>query len=121
MEKTIENNPIYFDEQAAIAAGYKTLPAPPTFPFTIELDGPELLPVLRELNMDIGKLLHGSQEFEYFAMIYAGDCIEVSSTINSMFDKKGGELEFVELESTHINQNNILVARALCTLVYRNS
>ncbi|WNC73827.1 MaoC family dehydratase N-terminal domain-containing protein [Thalassotalea psychrophila] len=116
-----ETNPIYSDESAAIEAGYKTIPAPPTFPFTIELDGPELLPVLRVLNMDIGKLLHGSQDFEYFDTIYAGDCIEVNCVIVNMFSKKGGALEFVELESSYSNQNAKLVAKATCTLVYRNA
>ncbi|WOH38594.1 MaoC family dehydratase N-terminal domain-containing protein [Thalassotalea fonticola] len=116
-----ETNPIYTDEQAAIAAGFKTIPAPPTFPFTIELEGPELLPVLNMLNMDIAKLLHGSQEFEYFDSIYAGDSIEVSSSIVNMFAKKGGALEFVELESSYSNQDAKLVAKATCTLVYRNA
>ena len=115
-----ETNPIYSDEQAAIAAGYKTLPAPPTFPFTVELDGPELLPVLSMLNMDIGKVLHGSQEFEYFETIYAGDSIEVNTSIVNMFAKKGGTLEFVELETSYSNQEAKLVATATCTLVYRN-
>ena len=32
---TGETNPIYFDEQAARAAGHPALPAPPTFSFTL--------------------------------------------------------------------------------------
>ena len=116
-----ETNLIYSDENAAIAAGYKTIPALPTFPFTIELDGPELLPVLRLLDMDIARLLHGSEAFEYFDMIFAGDSISVTVSLVDLFDKKGGVLEFVVLESSFTNQNGKLVAKAVNTLVYQNN
>ncbi|TRX56524.1 MaoC family dehydratase N-terminal domain-containing protein [Thalassomonas sp. M1454] len=115
-----ETNPIYFDEQAALEQGHRSILAPPTFPFTIELDGPELLPVLTLLDMDIGRVLHGSQEFEYFDNIYAGDQITVAVSIKTIFDKKGGALEFVVLESSFTNQAKTLVAKACNTLVYRN-
>ncbi|MEH6822649.1 MAG: MaoC family dehydratase N-terminal domain-containing protein [Motiliproteus sp.] len=116
-----ETNPVYTDEAAARDAGYKTIPAPPTFVFSLDLDGPELLPVLRVLEMDIARILHGTQSFEYFGSVYAGDCITVSSKINNMFDKKGGALEFVEMENSYTNQDAELVAKAVCTLVYRNA
>jgi acyl dehydratase len=115
-----ETNPIYTDEAAARSAGYKSIPAPPTFMFSVDLDGPELLPILRLLNMDIGKILHGSQEFEYLGQIYAGDRITQQSKIVDMFDKKGGALEFVVQESSYRNQDDELVGKALQTLVYRN-
>lgn len=116
-----ETNPIYFDQSAAIAAGFKDVIAPPTFLFTVELDGPELLPVLNLLDMDIAKVLHGGQEFEYFANVYAGDTINVVCEINDIFAKKNGALEFVILESRFTNQYKHLVAKATGTLVYRNS
>ncbi|NQY48135.1 MAG: MaoC family dehydratase N-terminal domain-containing protein [Colwellia sp.] len=115
-----ETNPVYFSETAAHDAGYKAMLAAPTFPFPLDMEGPELLPVLNFLSMDISRLLHGSQEFEYLGMIYAGDNITVTSKIKDMFDKKSGALEFVVLESTYTNQNGDLVARAINSLVYRN-
>lgn len=115
-----ETNPIYTDEAAARDAGYKTLPAPPTFMFSIDLDSPEFLPVLQLLNMDIGRILHGNQEFEYSGTIYAGDTITASCKILDMFDKKGGALEFVVLENSYTNQHGELVGKARQTIVYRN-
>ena len=41
-----ETNPIYMDEAAALQAGYKALPAPPTFTMALDMEGPELLPIL---------------------------------------------------------------------------
>ena len=115
-----ETNPIYSDEDAAKAAGYPNIPAPPTFMFSVDLDGPEMLPIVGLLQLDIGRVLHGTQDFEYLGQIYAGDRITQSSKIVDIYDKKGGALEFVVQESTYTNQNDELVGPAQQTLVYRN-
>jgi len=115
-----ERNPIYTDESAAKAAGYSAIPAPPTFMFSVDLDGPDMLPILKLLNLDIGRVLHGTQDFEYLGQIYAGDSITQKSKIADICDKRNGALEFVVQESTYTNQNDELVGRAQQTLVYRN-
>ena len=115
-----ETNPIYVDCDAAKAAGYKAIPAPPTFMMSVDLSAPEFLPVMRVLDMDIDRLLHGSQEFEYTGQIYAGDCITQRSRIVDMFDKKNGALEFVVVESSYTNQDGDSVGKARQTIVYRN-
>ena len=115
-----ETNPIYTDEGAAQAAGYPAIPAPPTYMFSVDLDGPELLPIIGLLDLDIGRVLHGSQEFDYFGQVYAGDSITQQCKIVDIFDKKGGALEFVVQESSYTNQNGDLVGKARQTLVYRN-
>ena len=115
-----ETNPVYIDEAAAQAAGYKTIPAPTTFMFSIDLDGPELLPILGLLKLDLCRVLHGTQDFEYLGQIYAGDTIDQTSKIVDIYDKKDGALEFVVQESTYTNQHGELVGKARQTLVYRN-
>ena len=111
---------IAVQEAAARAAGYSSLPAPPTFPMALDMDGPENMPILDVLDIDIARILHGSQEFEYFAPICAGDRIAITSRITDMFDKKGGALEFVVSENTYTNQSGQRVAKATSTLVVRN-
>ena len=115
-----ETNPIYTDERAASEAGYRALPAPPTFSMVLDQESPEFLPVLNLLDIDIAKILHGTQEFEYAAPICAGDTIKVEVKITDIFDKKGGALEFVVMESSYTNQNGELTTRATSTLVVRN-
>jgi acyl dehydratase len=115
-----ETDPIYTDEAAARAAGHPTLPAPPTFSMALDMEGTEQLPVLSLLNLDIARILHGSQEFEYFRPIYAGDTITVTARIADIFDKKGGALDFVVMEQDYTNQDGQLVVRATSTLVHRN-
>ena len=115
-----ETNPIYLDEAAARQAGYRSLPAPPTFTSVLDQESPQFLPVLALLNIDIATILHGSQEFEYFQPICAGDTIQVASRIVDMFDKKGGALEFVVMQSSYTHLNGELAARATSSLVVRN-
>lgn len=115
-----ETNPVYSDEAAARAAGYRTIPAPPTFPFVLDMEGPDFLPVVKLLKLDFAKLLHGSQSFEYFGQIYAGDVITVQAEIKDIYAKKNGALEFVVMETAYTNQHNETVAIATSTLVYRN-
>jgi acyl dehydratase len=50
----------------------------------------------------------------------AGDTIRIESRIANIFDKKGGALEFVDMESTFTNQDGVIVAKTIDTLVYRN-
>jgi len=62
-----ETNPIYTDEAAARAAGYPSLPVPPTFIFAAELDANTLVPALKEMGVDLNRILHGEQQFAYHA------------------------------------------------------
>ena len=116
-----ESNPIYTDEEAAKAAGYRALPAPPTFTSVLDQESPDFLPVLDLLGIDIARILHGSQEFEYLQPICAGDTISVQVRIADIFDKKDGALEFVVMEHTYTNQDDVLTTKATSTMVVRNS
>ena len=115
-----ETNPIYLDEAAAKAAGYTDLPAPPTFVFAAELDSGAMFALFDLLGVPISKLLHGEQGFEYLAPVVAGDRVTVSSTVKNIYDKRGGALEFVETESTAVNQNGATVAKMRGVTVVRN-
>lgn len=115
-----ETDPQYFDDSAARAAGHPDLPAPPTFLFGAELDSGGLNLLLDQLKVDLGRVLHGEQEFSYHRMAYAGDRITVHSKITDIYDKKNGALEFVVKHSQATNQHGDLVAELRCVLVVRN-
>lgn len=115
-----ETNPVYTDEAAARDAGYRALPAPPTFVFSLNLAQPDPFAKFIEMDIDLAKVLHGEQQFEYGAPVCAGDRITLQSTVVDIFDKKGGALEFLVEETTATNQDNELVAKSIQTLVVRN-
>ncbi len=117
---TGETNPIYFDEEAAKAAGLPTLPVPPTFLFSMDMEVPDPFEILSVMDVDLGKILHGTQEFNYFKDVYAGDTISFKSEITDIFDKKGGALEFIVKKTEATNQHGDLVAEMTRTIVVRN-
>ena len=115
-----EQDPVYTDPDAARAAGYPDLPAPPTFMFAAELDSGANNQLLMDLDIPLTKLLHGEQSFRYFKPVCAGDTVHVQSTITDIYDKKGGKLEFVVKDSRATNQKDELVAQMRTVLVVRH-
>lgn len=115
-----ETSSIYTDVEAARAAGYADLPAPPTFLFAAELDSGASDQLLQKLEVPIAKILHGEQSFCYHQSACAGDTITVHSQVDDIYDKKNGALEFIVKSSRAINQHEQLVAEMRTVIVVRN-
>ena len=115
-----ENNPIYFDEEAAKNAGYTSIPVPPTFFFSLKMDVPNPFENYEKVGASLERILHANQEFTYHRSVVAGDTLTFESVISDIYDKKGGMLEFL-VETTKVsNQLNKHVADMTTTLVVRN-
>jgi len=117
---TGETNPIFFDEAAARAAGHPALPAPPTFLFSLSLLAPAKPDTLAMLGVDIGKVLHGEQRFSDLKPIHAGDVITLTSRISDMYDKRGGALDLIVLDTEALNQRGERVGMSRTVTVVRN-
>jgi acyl dehydratase len=115
-----ETDPVYTDVEAARAAGYADLPAPPTFLFCVELESGGLQGLVDLLAIPLAKALHGEQGFTYHRPACAGDTITVRPRITDIYDKKGGALEFVVKTAEARNQRDELVAELRMVLVCRN-
>ena len=115
-----ETSSIYTDVEAARAAGYADLPAPPTFLFAAELDSGASDQLLQKLEVPIAKILHGEQSFCYHQSACAGDTITVHSQVDDIYDKKNGALEFIVKSSRATNQHEQLVAEMRTVIVVRN-
>jgi acyl dehydratase len=115
-----EDDPIYVDEAAAKAAGYRAIPVPLTFLQAIIADDPEKGGLLRLLNVDIGLILHGEQHFDYLAPVHVGDKVTCQQKVVDMYDKKGGALWFVTQETEMKDQAGKLVAKGTGITVVRN-
>ncbi len=115
-----ETNPIFRDEVAAKAAGYPTLPAPPTYGFSLSNARAETFSYAKEMGISLEVLLHGEETFEYIQPIFAGDDITFQRTVLDITMKKGGLLEFVKLETTMTNQDQELVGTMQTTFVVRH-
>ncbi|WP_375383328.1 MaoC family dehydratase N-terminal domain-containing protein [uncultured Sphingomonas sp.] len=114
-------DPIYFDDEAARAAGHPTIPAPPTFVFSLMLAvPPKGVDIFVDLGVSKKNVLHGEQAFSYHRGIYAGDCMTLVSSIPDIYDKKGGALEFIIQDTTATNQLGELCVTMRSVTVVRN-
>ena len=80
-----EADPIHFDEQAAQAAGFATLVAPPTF--ATALITPEVF--LADFGWDAQNVMHRAEEYEYFRPICAGDVLTIAHRISDVYEQQG--------------------------------
>lgn len=114
-----ETNPVYTDEAAAKAAGYSALPAPPTFAFSLNLARPDPFAAYTSLGLDLGRILHAEQAFEYGVPICAGDTLTITETLVDIFEKRGGALAFYVFEGIATNQRGEIAVKTRNTLAYR--
>jgi len=116
-----ERNPIYREAPAAKAAGYAGVPIPPTYLFCLEMmDSERPFEVLEKLNIDLARVLHGEQRFDYHAPIVVGDTLTFDSRVADVVDKKGGALTFVSVATKITNQHGQHVADTIRSIVVRN-
>ena len=121
---TNETNPVYFDEEAAIAAGHPAIPMPPTYLFSLQMAVParrgDLFDKEHGLGIDLMRVLHGEQGFTYHRPIYAGDRIAITTTTEDIYAKKGGALAFI-VQSTRFENDSVdLCAEARQVTVVRS-
>jgi hypothetical protein len=94
-----ETDPVYTDLDAALKAGHRDLPVPPTFLFCLEMDRPDPFAFLTEAGIDLAHVLHGEQSFTYHALCHAGDSLTFESRITDDYERKGGALRFLVRET----------------------
>jgi acyl dehydratase len=117
-----EDNPVYTDPQAAKAAGYRDVIAPPTYLTVMEnWSGPDFESRCLELEIDPLKVLHAEQAYEYRSDIYPGDELTATAKVTEVFDKEGktGHLLFITTEKS-FKRRNETVAICRTTTVVRN-
>ena len=117
---TGQTDPVYCDTDAARSAGYRDLLVPPTFLFGLELDKPKPFGLYEKMGVDLGKILHGEQRFEYLEPACAGDTLTFESRVTDVFDKKGGALDFIVQETVVTNQYDATVAKLRRVFIVRN-
>src|SRR6266540_1671938 len=84
-----ETDRVYFDEEAARRAGYRDIPAPPTYAFCLEMmDAADPFMLVNEMGIPIAAILHGEQSFTYHAPICAGDRVTWAGRVSDIYEKK---------------------------------
>lgn len=77
-------SPVFRDRDAAVAAGYPDVIAPPTFPIVVTMASSGSAVADPELGINYALVVHGEQRFEYTRPLRAGDVVTAQSTIESI-------------------------------------
>ncbi len=112
-----EEGPVHHDRDAARAAGFRDLVAPPMF--CVVYSAGALAPVILdpELGIDHARMVHGGQEFAWGEPVCAGDTVTTTARVLDVYEK--GSLGFFVFESVSTNQDGAQTARGIWTQIVR--
>lgn len=80
--------------------------------------------VVNSLGINLGRLLHGEEEYEYLGSVCAGDVLTGRMKVTEMYDKEkkdkpGKFMKFTVLETEIRNQRGEPVIKVRSTLIER--
>jgi acyl dehydratase len=104
-------SPFYLDDAVGRASEWGDIIAPPTFPTTFRDETADTGSMLRDLGVDIGRILHGEQEFEHYKPIRPGETYLCRSRVTDIYEKTGrsGAMAFVVREMAVTDGDNEIV------------
>ena len=115
-----EQGSIYVDEKVALAQGFSSIVALPTFLICLGTREDLTYGLFDKLGIELSKLLHGEQEFFLERTVCAGEILVGRKKVVDIYDKKDGALEFVVTEISYHDQHERFVGSDRCTFVIKN-
>ncbi len=114
---TGETNPVHLDADAARAAGYRDVVAPPMF--AVVYAAPAVAAGLfdPEVGIDFARMVHGGQEFKWGPLVVAGDEITTAVTLKEATARES--MSFYVFESVSTNQDGDTVCVGTWTNIVR--
>ena len=111
------DNQVHFDRDAARAAGYRDVVAPPMFAvvYSAGAMGPAILDP--EVGINFAAMVHGGQEFVWGEPVCSGDTITTTAEVKDISERDGKG--FYVFESVSTNQDGAEVVRATWTNIVR--
>jgi acyl dehydratase len=114
-----EENPIYFDREAARAAGFRDVPAPPMFAVVYAMGSVAPGIFDPDVGIDFAMMVHGGQEFAWGEPVCAGDVITTVTSVKDISERGG--MGFYVFESVSTNQDGQEVVRGTWTNIVRGA
>ncbi len=110
-------NPVHHDREAAEAAGFRNVVAPPMFcvVYSAPAIGPGVLDP--EVGINLAAMVHGEQEFVWGEPVCAGDEITTTARITDIYERGG--MGFYVFETVSTNQDGAEVVRGTWTDIVR--
>ena len=111
------DNPVHHDREAARAAGYRDVVAPPMFcvVYSARAVGAGVLDP--EVGINLAAMVHGGQKFEWGEPVCSGDEITTEAKVAEIHERRG--MGFYVFESVSTNQDGAEVVRGTWTNIVR--
>lgn len=113
----LATSPLNHDPEAARAAGFADVVAPPTFPVVVQEATLAQLLAEPDGGIDFTRVVHGEQRFSYTRPVVAGD--ELTATLAVTSVKTLGGNAMVTAESSIVDASGAHIVTAVSTLVVR--
>ena len=112
-----EESEVHQDPEAARAAGFRNVVAPPMF--CVVYSSPGMGPAIfdPEVEMNFAAMVHGGQKFEWGEPVCAGDTITTTVSCASI-EERGGK-GFYVFESISVNQDGAQTVKGTWTNIVR--
>jgi acyl dehydratase len=104
------------DPEAAQAAGYADVVAPPTFAVVIQEAGLALLLSAPDTGIDFSRIVHGEQKFRYTRPIVAGDELTAILTVTSIKSLGGNDMITAETAINDSTGNHVVTATSVLVM-----
>jgi len=112
-----ETNAVHLEPEAARAAGFTDVVAPPMF--AVVFSAPSVGPPIfdPEVELNFAMMVHGAQEFVWGPPVVAGDEITTTTSVKDISERDGRG--FYVFESISTNQRGEQVCRGIWTNIVR--
>ena len=112
-----ETDPVHTDVEAARAAGFADVVAPPMF--AVVYSAPVMAPAIfdPEVGINFPAMVHGGQEFRWGEPVVAGDEITTGARVKDISERNG--MGFYVFETVSRNQRGDEVCTATWTNIVR--
>ena len=109
-----ETLPLHLDPEAARAAGFADVVAPPMF--AVVYAGRAMGPAILDptVGMNFARMVHGGQEFLWGPLVVAGDEITTTASVKDISERGG--MGFYVFETVSVNQ----AGETVCTGTWTN-
>src|SRR5215813_3467512 len=111
-----DTNPVFRDPEAAQRAGYRAIPALPTFITRFRVPFAEA-----GLDPEHSQVLHGEQEYEYTRPLYADDTLIVRHRVASLRQSGRGGMAILTLEQLGDSSAGERIVTGRATVIVRDA
>jgi acyl dehydratase len=112
-----ESNPLHLDPEAARAAGYADVVAPPMFAVVYSAPAMGQAILDPEVGINVAAMVHGGQQFVWSRPVVAGDEITTTASVKDISERNG--MGFYVFETVSENQEGHTVCTGTWTNIVR--